>query len=165
MAEAVWRAMREEDLRAVHSLSKRVHAGYPERPEIAAERLMLAPDWCRVLDDDGAIVGYLVAHPWRLNAPPALDTLLGLLPPDADTLYLHDIVIDPARRGRGEALAAIRDLLHRASRLYPTASLVSIDGLESFWRARGFAINDEPAIHAALASYDASARYMVRSLA
>jgi ribosomal protein S18 acetylase RimI-like enzyme len=154
--------MRPADLPAVHALGKRVHAAYPERPEIAAERLLLAPDWCRVLIGEGGVVGYMLAHPWRLGAPPPLDTLIHALPPQPDTLYLHDIVIDPARRGRGEARAGLSALFAEAEKSYPSVSLISIGGLTSFWETCGFGVGGAEASADVLRSYDADARYMVK---
>jgi len=162
LTPATWHPMLPAHLPAVHALAKRVHASYPERPEIAAERLLLAPDWCRVLIKEGGVVGYILAHPWRLGAPPLLDTLIHALPPQPDTLYLHDIVIDPARRGRGEARAGLVALLAEAEKSYPSVSLISIGGLASFWETYGFGICGGEALADILRSYDADARYMVK---
>ncbi len=161
---ATWRPMLPSHLPAVHALAKRVHTAYPERPEIAAERLRLAPGWCRVLIGEGGVAGYVLAHPWRLDAPPRLDTLLGALPPQPDTLYLHDIVIDPARRGRGEARAGLAVLFADAGKYYSSVSLISIGGLASFWETCGFGIGAAESLADVLRSYDANARYMVKFL-
>lgn len=160
-----WRAMREDDLDAVHALAKRVHAAYPERPEVARERLRLAPGWCRALEGGGAIAGYVLAHPWRLYAPPRLDTLLGGASAAPDTLYLHDIVIAPERRGAGDARAGLAGLFADARAAFPTASLVSVGGLESYWRKWGFEVREREGLAPVLASYDPHARYMVREFA
>lgn len=157
-----WRGMVAQDLDAVHALAKRVHAAYPERPEVAQERMRLAPGWCRVLETTGAIAGYVVAHPWRLFAPPPLDTLLGAPAARPDTLYLHDIVIAPERRGAGDARAALAALFADARAAFPTASLVSVAGLEPFWRRWGFETREGAGLPAILATYDPDARYMVR---
>lgn len=160
-----WRAMREDDLDAVHALAKRVHAAYPERPEVARERLRLASGWCRALEGGGAIAGYVLAHPWRLYAPPRLDTLLGGASAAPDTLYLHDIVIAPERRGAGDARAGLAGLFADARAAFPTASLVSVGGLESYWRKWGFEVREREGLAPVLASYDPHARYMVREFA
>lgn len=161
---ALWHPMQATHLPAVHALAKRAHPAYPERAEIAAERLTLAPGWCRVLIAEGRVVGYLLAHPWRLGAPPRLDTLLGALPPEPDTLYLHDVVIDPLRRGRGEARAGIFALLNEANKNFPSMSLISIGGVASFWESWGFEVNSDSGLDAILSSYDPEARYMVKIL-
>lgn len=160
-----WRAMREDDLDAVHALAKRVHSAYPERPEVARERLGLAPGWCRVLEGGGAIAGYVLAHPWRLHAPPRLDALLGGAAEAPDTLYLHDIVIAPERRGAGDARSGLSALFEDARAAFPTASLVSVGGLESYWRKWGFEVREREGLAPVLASYDPQARYMVRVFA
>jgi GNAT superfamily N-acetyltransferase len=160
---ATWHPMQPSHLPAVHALAKRVHTAYPERPEIAAERLRLAPGWCRVLVGEGDVVGYILAHPWRLGAPPALDMLVQALPPQPDTLYLHDIVIEPARRGRGEARRGLAAFFAEAESFFPSVSLISIGALTSFWKDWGFEVRNSPALPTILSSYDAYARYMVKA--
>jgi GNAT superfamily N-acetyltransferase len=167
MSEGRWRSMRRADLDAVHALAKRVHAAYPERPEVAEERLALAPEWCRVLEagpEKGGVCGYLVAHPARLGEPPALDTLLGALPAQADTLYLHDIVIDPARRGEGQAARLVEQVAGEARGGFASLSLVSIAGLSRFWEGLGFEDRRSDDMGPILRSYDPQARYMVKFL-
>lgn len=156
--------MQPAHLTAVHALAKRVHPAYPERAEIAAERLRLAPEWCRVLIAEDSVVAYLLAHPWRLGAPPRLDTLLGVLPLEPNTLYLHDIAIDPARWGRGDARVGVFALLEDAGRVFPNVSLISIGGVASFWQGLGFEVNADSGLDAILSSYDGEARYMVKIL-
>lgn len=161
---ALWHPMQAAHLPAVHALAKRVHPGYPERPEIAAERLRLAPKWCCVLIGSDKVAGYLLAHPWRLRAPPRLDTLLGALPPEPDTLYLHDIVINPLRRGLGEGRAGIFALSNNAKNGFPSISLISIGSVTSFWESLGFEVNSGSGLDPILRSYDPDARYMVKFL-
>jgi GNAT superfamily N-acetyltransferase len=164
MSELFWRAMRREDLPAVHELAKRVHAAYPERPEIAEERLALAPEWCRVLEGEGCVRGYLVAHPAKLHAPPPLDTLLGRLPEEAGTLYLHDLVIDPDWRRGGRAVALVAQVEAEACAMFGSLSLVSIAGVARFWERLGFEAHECTELEEVLRSYDPQARYMVKLL-
>ena len=88
--------MRAADLPAVTALADAVHAHHPERPEVLAERLALAPDGCFALGEP--LTGYILSHPWRLDGPPPLDSLLGRLPARPASWHLHDIVVAPARR-------------------------------------------------------------------
>ncbi|MFX9570760.1 GNAT family N-acetyltransferase, partial [Acinetobacter baumannii] len=73
---------------------------FHERPEIFVERLALFPAGSLIADRGGQPIGYAVAHPWLRGQPPALDSLLGAIPPGADCLYLHDVAILPAARGQ-----------------------------------------------------------------
>ena len=155
MNSAAWRPMTPADLPAVARIGGFVHTDFPERPAVFAERLVLFPDGCLMTEG-----GYAIAHPTRLGAPPALDALLGALPSDADTLHVHDIALLPAMQGRGLGGAALRALIAVAGRRNVTwASLVAVHGTPPYWARFGF--RTAPA-SAALASYGAEARYMVR---
>ena len=68
-----------------------------------------------------------------------LDTLLVTLPPDASTLYLHDLALLPAARGTGAAAEAVRSLreLARGNGL-ASLSLVAVSGSAGFWMHQGF---------------------------
>ena len=154
--------MRDDDLAAVDALAKRVHLEYPERPEVARERLKIGSPWCRVLALETEISGYLIAHPWRRGAPPALDTLIGDAIAEPDCLYLHDFVIAPERRGCGDAARVLKPLLDKALECFPGIALVSISGLESYWQRWGFCVVEVPGIDAILGSYDVNAVYMER---
>ena len=67
-----WRQMTPADLPAISAISDRVHGAYTEPVEILAERLALYPQGCLTLEQDGAITGYVIAHPWLRDAPPRL---------------------------------------------------------------------------------------------
>ena len=150
MAAAIWRPMAAADLDAVEAIAAAVHPAYPERREIPAERLRLHPAGCLVLAGDGGIAGYVVSHPWRALDPPKLDTLLGAL---------------PAARGKGAASTVVERLVRvgREAGL-PTLSLVAVNRSAPFWERHGFVAVRDPALEAALASYDDDARFMVRAL-
>lgn len=157
--QALWRAMQEADLPAVFALSKQIHEAYPESPDIARERLALAQQWCRVLTAGDAPCGYLVAHPWRRGAPPALDSLIGTLPVDPDCLYIHDLAIAPQRRGNGDAAALLASLKGEAFANYPVIALISTGPATGYWRKQGFT-PCPIAQGEILASYDPDALYM-----
>jgi GNAT superfamily N-acetyltransferase len=154
----MWRPMVLADLAAAERVAEVVHADYPERPEVFAERLALFPAGCLIMEG-----GYVVAHPARRGAPPPLDALLGALPDDADALHLHDVALLPELQGRGLGGAALRAVaaiaVHHG---LPWLSLVAVRGMGAYWARLGFA--EAPASRA-LASYGLEARYMVRRAA
>lgn len=162
-----WREMRADDLREVARIAAIVHPLYPEKNEIFAERQRLHAPGSRVLSDGGgAIVGYVVSHPWRFGTAPALDSLLGAIPADSDCYYIHDIALLPSARGQGAAQACVAGLADHARRSgFERMALIAIAGTRDFWEKQGFAAIDDPALAAKLASYDPSARYMSRALA
>lgn len=157
--------MRAADLPAVSALADRVHAAHPEAPVIFAERLSLFPQGCLVLAEGPALVGYAIAHPGWLGAPPPLNTLIEALPTRADCLYLHDIALAPAiaRQGHGSDVVARLAELAIAVRL-PRLALVAVSGSAPFWEGLGFRAVDDPALRAKLASYGAGAAYMMREI-
>lgn len=161
-----WQPMRDADLPAVAALADRIHLAHPEAPEVFAERFRLFPQGCLALREDSAVVGYAIAHPGRLGAPPRLNTSLEELPERADCLYLHDIALAPeiARRGHGSDLMARLVELAIDIRL-PCLALVAVGGSAPFWERLGFRAVDDPALRAKLASYGTGAAYMLRKVA
>lgn len=166
MEPSTWREMRSDELRDVARVAAIVHPLYPEKDEIFAERLRLHASGSRVLTDGaGAIIGYVVSHPWRFGAAPALDSLLGAIPADSDCYYIHDIALLPVARGQGAAQSCVAGLADHARRSgFTRMALIAIAGTQDFWEKQGFAAVDDPALAAKLASYDPSARYMSRAL-
>jgi ribosomal protein S18 acetylase RimI-like enzyme len=134
---AVWRNLTSSDIEGLMRIADCVHPGLPESAQMFAERVKLYPEGCLALEEDGQICGYAISHPIRQHHPPALDSLLGEIAPDADQYYIHDVAILPRLRGRGLATECVDQLLVVAKR-YPTTSLVSVYGTESFWSRFGF---------------------------
>ncbi len=158
-----WREMRAADLGAVSAAAAAIHPGYPEADAVFAERLALAPEGCRVLEEAGALAGYALTHPWRYGAPPKLDTLLGAIPADADTWYLHDIALLPRARGLGFAGVLVEGLAAAArARGFATMSLVAVNNSRPVWEARGFSVATDAAPE--LSSYGGVAWFMMRRL-
>jgi GNAT superfamily N-acetyltransferase len=153
------------DLAAVEAIAAEVHPAYPESGAVPAERLRLFPAGCFVLYGGVAIEGYVVSHPWAALDPPKLDTLLGRLPSPAGTYYVHDLALLPSARGQGLADAIVKQLLVIAKNAgLPSTSLVAVNRSTAFWARHGFVAVADPAIEAALRSYDGDAAYMVRGL-
>jgi GNAT superfamily N-acetyltransferase len=155
-----WRQATLADLERIAAIGLEVHPSLPERPVVMAAKFRLFPAGCRVLERAGAVLGYAIAHPWRLGDTPALDRVLRRLPAAADALFLHDVAVLPAARGEGAAAVLLGILvgLARGSGLGSLA-LVAVYGTEAMWARHGF----EAAPCAALAGYGA-ASYMAQKL-
>lgn len=127
-------------------------------------KLAAAPDTCFVACQGEHIVAYLLALPWRFDAPPCLDDTECRLPGQPDTLYLHDLAVDPEARGSGAADALVQAFLAALARLpLPRASLIAIQGSAPWWTRQGFArVPVDEALGARLAGYGDDATYMVR---
>ena len=126
------------DLATVSSISDAVHGRFTERVAVYAERLALYPAGCRVLEQDGEVVGYLISHPWHREDPPKLGAGLGAIPADADSYYLHDIALLPAARGTGAAKAALDFVKAQALALeFSDIALMAVGGADRYWTAPG----------------------------
>jgi GNAT superfamily N-acetyltransferase len=132
--------MRAGDLAAVSAISDAVHGRFTEPVAVYAERLALYPAGCRVLEQDGAIAGYLITHPWHRDDPPKLGAMLGTIPADADGYYLHDIALLPEARGSGASKVALDFVRARTRALgLHDIALMAVGGADRFWAAQGFA--------------------------
>jgi GNAT superfamily N-acetyltransferase len=132
--------MSASDLASVSAISDAVHGRYTEPMAVYAERLDLYPAGCRVFEQGDAVIGYLITHPWHRDSPPRLGALLGAIPADADSYYLHDIALLPAARGTGAGKAALDFVRARARALgLSDIALMAVGGADRYWAAQGFA--------------------------
>lgn len=164
-ASAQWQPLLAADMAQVDAIAALIHAGLPERQAVLAEKRDLAPATCLKLVLDGKIVGYGLAHPWRLFDIPPLDWFLHALPPSPDCLYVHDVALLSEARGR-QAAARYMAILAVQARTLGIAHLacVSVYGTVGLWSGLGFAVQDDPGVREKLASYGDSARYMTAGI-
>jgi ribosomal protein S18 acetylase RimI-like enzyme len=158
--------MLQSDLPSVDELSNITHPELPEAPEIFAERLHLYPAGCLVLEDAGTIQGYVISHPIAEGQPPALDTLLEVIPDDSVLYYIHDLAISSKLRGQGLAKGGIEMALAVARREgFARACLISVYGTSSFWGKYGFVRQEvDKQLAEKLQAYGEDAVFMSQSL-
>lgn len=161
-----WVPLRVEDVSDVVRIADQLHPGLPERPEVYGEKIRLAPETCRKLVRHGVCLGYGIAHPWRLNAIPPLDTLLDELPTDPDCLYLHDVALLPSARGQSAPATYVQFAIECARQSgLPRLAMTSVYGSDVVWRRFGFeVVPATPDLASKLAGYGPSAKYMVLSV-
>ncbi len=162
---AVWRAMMAEDVFGVVAVAAAVHPKFHEEAEVLAERQRLFPQGARLLERQGRVVGYALSHPWRRGELPRLNSLLGAIPKDASTYYIHDLALLPEARGTraaGEVVASLEALAR--SLLFTSMSLVAVNGSSRFWEKHGFRVVGSPELSLKLASYEEAAALMVKPL-
>lgn len=153
------------DLPLVNKLAARIHPDYPEDDAVFAERLRLYPEGCRVLEGERGLVAYVVSHPWRHLEPPPLNALLGALPPQPSTFYIHDLALAPEVQGTGAATSGVAWLARHASACgLSSMSLIAVNGSMGFWQRQGFVAVHDPLLESRLRSYGNDARFMVRTL-
>ena len=157
--------MSAADLPAIMAAAAEVHPDYPEGEAVFTERLALHPAGCLVLAGGDGIGGYVLSHPWRFGQVPALDSLLGALPEDADIYYIHDLALLPLARGGGAASACVHRLAaHARAAGFARMALVAVGNSAGFWQRQDFREAHDEALARKLASYDSAARYMIRDL-
>lgn len=158
----MWKPMTAGDVSAAYALSLRIHPHYPEDVSVLAERFRLYPDGCFVCVGGDGMRGYCISHPWKNVSVPPLNTLIGSLPPEDGSYYIHDIALLGNARRTGEGAAILGTLkLHARHRHDRRVCLVAVNGSVPFWGRHGFSIVHDDALKEKLASYDAEARYMI----
>ena len=120
----------------------------------------------RLLELDGVASGYILTHPWRFKALPALNALLGAIPADADTFYVHDLALLPAARGTGAAAMIVGEMLRhaRGCRLRQHAALSPSTAPCPSGTSMASAPLTAPELDEQAESYEAAARYMTKPL-
>ena len=156
----IWRHMQADEITEVIALADRIHPDLPEEAAVFPERQRLFPQGCLVLEVEGQIMGYAVSHPILRDTPPALNALLGAIPPEAQDYYIHDVALAPELRGSGLARQGIERLLEVAKG-YDRACLVSVYGTAEFWGRFVFRPS-EADMTRKLAPYGEGAVFMVR---
>jgi len=154
--------MTQDDLPAVTAIAARVHPEFFEEEAVFVERQRLYGAGTHLLEKGGIASGYILSHPWRLGSLPALNSRLGQLPADPDTLYIHDLALLPAARGTGAAGQIVEQVIAHARQAgLPCLSLVAVNGSIPFWTRLGFAVQERPELASKLRSYEAAAQWMV----
>lgn len=163
--DVAWRAMSGYDLDAVFAIANQVHPGFFESKDVLAEKHALYRHGCYILEVAEKPAGYVLSHPYRRGELPALNALLGELPEDAGSFYLHDLALLPMARGIGAAGQIVSALTkHAEATNLPTIGLVAVNGSVPFWEKQGFVVEDRPELAPKLAAYEEAARYMTKAL-
>jgi GNAT superfamily N-acetyltransferase len=140
---------------------------FQETREVFADRLRFHPAGCWVCRAGHAVAGYLISHPWDLNAPPQLNACIDPIAAVAACFYLHDLAVHPRFRGHGVGTALATKAIDLAADAgFDTLALTAVQSSNEFWERHGFVVVAAsaltPSMGAQLASYGSEARYMVR---
>lgn len=158
--------LRRHDLPAALNIQK---AAYPpflvedEGPFLS--RITLANSYCFAARRGEELVGYLLAHGWKRQSPPAVGTTLTDDVP-SEVLFIHDLAVSSSGRG----LAVGQHLIERAFALAARdglrcAELIAVEGAADYWRRLGFGEAAIPAeLSKKVAAYGALARWMTRDI-
>lgn len=158
-----WRRAGPEDAEAIGHLSLQILGDLGEPAEIFAERISLCPEGCHVLMSGQDMLGHAIAHPWLRGEPPAMNQMLGSLPPDADCWYIHEVALVEQARGRGGVRAILQVLTETAAAAgIHVMALVAVEGASAYWEGLGF--RQAPLKEAQIGSYGGQAAYMELNL-
>lgn len=164
-AGVMWRAATAADIGDILAIQVGAHPLMQERAEVFLDKLALFPAGCRVLASSTGVVGYAIAHLWKLGDIPKLDTVIGTALADPNCVYIHDVALRPEARRNGAARAFAEEMAELARRQGLAAlALVSVYGTVPIWQACHFRVVDDPMLAGRLAPYGEAARYMVRRL-
>ena len=100
---------------------------------------------CLVAEVQGAVVGYILAHPWIRGKIPPLNEIYSSLPANCDSLFIHDLALSPPFRGTGLGDELVHAVFEAGSALGLTHfSLISVQGSAGFWKRFGFVSSPPP---------------------
>lgn len=160
--------MQSADLPAVMAIQAACYGMELLEPEaVLRARLERADDTCWVAERGGQVCAYLAAYRSELGAVTPLHAVFRPAPVP-DTLYLHDLAVDPAHHGKGVGQRLVDALLLKAAREgLAWSALVAVRGAAAFWERLGFAAHPAVATEQSdsLSSYGQAACYMARPLA
>jgi GNAT superfamily N-acetyltransferase len=99
----------------------------------------LSPTTCYAVElENTELVAYGIAFPCNDAQPPGLNTSTArhqLL----NTLYIHDIAVDPSMRRSGLGTQILEHMVRDAARLHlPTITLTAVDAAVDHWLRQGF---------------------------
>ena len=110
-----------------------------EDAAIFREKQRVFPEGALGWYEGGVLQAYLFVHPWHKGETAPLFTENMSLPEQPDCLYLHDLAIAPAARGKGAARALVTAAFALAEQNgLQYFSLVAVQNSESFWQKFGF---------------------------
>jgi GNAT superfamily N-acetyltransferase len=159
---AEWRKMSVNDIEGVLLVADEIHPDLPESNYVFTERAKLFPEGCLVLVEGDEVCGYAISHPIRSGQPPALDSLLGEIAPDAKQYYIHDLAIKSKFRSRGLAAECVGRILEVAKH-FETTCLISVYGTAPFWARFGFLPEPvDESLSEKLRDYGSDATYLLR---
>lgn len=128
------------DVPAIHALE--VEAYLPSLHESAEAFIRLIevyPDGAVGGFDQAGLCGYAFGVPLKSGSTLELRSPLALVPPDADSFYIHDVAVASRCRGRGVGRILAGRLVDLArARGFRRSELVSVQGSAPFWAGLGF---------------------------
>jgi len=148
------------------ALQSQAYPAFLLEPEPAfASRLDVAAPFNLVVEREGQLLAYLLAHGWPRESPPPVGAVLDPVL-SGDTLYLHDLAVSPKARGMGIGQALVAHCFDLAADAgLKRAELIAVEGAADFWQRLGFRTGSpSPALATKVAQYGPTAQWMSRPL-
>ena len=134
------RPLNPNDIAAVLEVQRKCYSTeLIEAGETFEKKMAFYPEGCLGIEEDGELGAYVFCHPWIASQIVPLDFDMKAMPDHCDCLYIHDISVVPAWRGRkvaAELLASVFALARRNQ--LGKLSLVAVQSSEPFWAKQGF---------------------------
>jgi len=136
------REMSQSDLPSVSRIQRECYSeSILESEDSFSAKLSASPDLCFVAVQGELLVGYVIALPWVFGEIPDLDGAEYSVPPNADSLCIHDMAVTPSARDVGAAKQMLNTVLGTANHMgYKQVFLVAIQGASSYWMRHGFEV-------------------------
>ncbi len=159
------RAMQHSDLPRILQIQALCYTEVaPESADSLNAKLQASSSTCYVACRQGAVIGYLISLPGRFESPPELNATTCDLPPNPDTLYLHDLAVVPEARKTGAGRLLVEKFIAQTRDLnFSRASLIAVQDSHSYWQRYGFcSVVQSSALKAKLSTYGSNVEYMER---
>jgi predicted N-acetyltransferase YhbS len=161
------RPMRHTDLPLILEIQTLCYTELtPESEDSLRAKLNASPSTCHVACEQDKVIGYLISSPWLFESPPELNAASHDLPPDPDSLYLHDLAVTPAARKSGAGRALVEKFIAQTRTMsFSHASLIAVQGSKLYWQRYGFQpVPQTAALRTKLSSYGGNVEYMERTI-
>ncbi len=110
-----------------------------ESADTFLNRLNLFPQGALGCFLENHLSAYIFFHPWIKDRIVPLDKLIDRLPPDADSIYLHDLAVGSGFRRRDLGRKLIDNVFQLGDKLgIRWYSLVAVQSSERYWQRYGF---------------------------
>lgn len=110
----------------------------PEDVNILKSKWQSSPKTCAVYsDNEGKVLGYLLAHPWASETPPRLNEIIPVT--NSSTLFIHDLALALEARGQNIGKELVENLIDNAqTQNFVKILLVAVQNSTGFWAKFGF---------------------------
>ncbi len=133
------RTLHSNDLPEILRVEEESYGDLHESAAVHRNKIELFPEGVFGCFEAKKLCGYVFCLPWSGDAVFPLNKTMDCLPPDPDTLYIHDLAISPSARGKGISRLLMKEVFSLAERIgLHRFALISVQNSENFWKGFGF---------------------------